>query len=262
MDKFPRYNALNDEFINQTVDLIEKICINSNGHVLALFTSKNRLDKVYDKLIHKLNINNVELFKDKTSINNLRDLSKKCVVLASKSCFEGVDIQGEGLTCVILDKLPNKSIDDPLYSSIRNFKKLSYEDVNYPQLSIKAKQAYGRLIRSKYDYGYFIILDIGNNNSTINKLQRDLHNNKIRRVDKDYVIKNINKDFKSWKMETLKEILRDIKCDIYSPLKVIYKNNKEMNRIDYVNEEIAKRNISLFIKDVDIKNKKIKITYK
>ena len=63
-------------------------------------------------------------------------------------------------------------------------------------------------------------------------------------------------------METLKEILRDIKCDIYSPLKVIYKNNKEMNRIDYVNEEIAKRNISLFIKDVDIKNKKIKITYK
>lgn len=262
MDKFPRYNALNDEFINQIVDLIEKICINSNGHVLALFTSKNRLDKVYDKLIHKLSINNIELFKDKTSINKLRDLSKKCVVLASKSCFEGVDIQGEGLTCVILDKLPNKSIDDPLYSSIRNFKKLSYEDVNYPQLSIKAKQAYGRLIRSKYDYGYFIILDIGSNNSTINKLQRDLHNIKIQRVDKDYVIKNINKDFRSWKMETLKEILRDIKCDIYSPLKVIYKNNKEMNRIDYVNEEIAKRNISLFIKDVDIKNKKIKITYK
>lgn len=262
LDNFPKYNALNDEFINQTVDLIENICINSNGHVLALFTSKNRLDKVYEKLIHKLNIHNIELHKNKRSVNYLRDLSKKCVVLASKSCFEGVDIQGEGLTCVILDKLPNKSLDDPLYSSIRSFKRMTYEDVNYPQLSIKAKQAYGRLIRSKYDYGYFVILDIGNNNSTINKLQRDLHNCRIQRVDKNYLYENITKDFKNWKMRTFKEILTDIKCDIYSPMKIIYKGNQEIDRIDYVNEEIAKRNISLFIKDIDIQNKKLKIAYK
>ncbi|MEG2786216.1 MAG: helicase C-terminal domain-containing protein [Romboutsia sp.] len=262
MDNFPKYNALNNEFINQTVDLIENVCINSNGHVLALFTSKNRLEKVYEKLVHKLNIHNIELHKNKKSVNYLRDLSKKCVVLASKSCFEGVDIQGEGLTCVILDKLPNKSIDDPLYSSIRSFKRMTYEDVNYPQLSIKAKQAYGRLIRSKYDYGYFIILDIGNNNSTINKLQRDLHNCRIQRVGKEYLTENISKDFKNWKMRTFKEILNDIKCDIYSPIKIIYRENKEIEKINYINEEVAKRNISLFIKEIDIQNKKIKISYK
>ncbi|WP_373599393.1 helicase C-terminal domain-containing protein [Paraclostridium bifermentans] len=262
MDNFPKYNALNDKFIDETVELIEQICLNSNGHVLGLFTSKNRLDKVYDKLLHKLNVHNIELYKNKSSVNHLRDLSKKCVVLASKSCFEGVDIQGEGLTCVILDKLPNKSLDDPLYSSIRSFKKMTYDDVNYPQLSIKAKQAYGRLIRSKYDYGYFIILDIGNNNSTINKLQRDLHNCNIQKADKNYVINNIEKDFKKWKINTFKEILKDIRCDLYSPIKVIYKDNVEMSRKDYINEEVAKRNIALYIKDIDTKNKKLKIAYK
>ena len=262
MEEFPKYNALNDEFIDHTVKLIENICVNSNGHVLALFTSKNRLEKVYKKLVHRLNIHNIELYKDKSAVNNLRDLSKKCVVLASKSCFEGVDIQGEGLTCVILDKLPNKSLDDPLYSSIRSFKRTTYDDVNYPQLSIKAKQAYGRLIRSKYDYGYFIILDIGHNNTTINKLKRDLHDCDIKRVNTEYVIDSISKDFKRWKLETFREILKDIKCDIYSPMKIIYKNNNEMNRIDYINEEVSKRNIALYIKDIDIKNKKLKISYK
>lgn len=262
MDNFPKYNSLNDKFIDETVELIEQICLNSNGHVLGLFTSKNRLDKVYDKLLHKLNVHNIELYKNKSSVNHLRDLSKKCVVLASKSCFEGVDVQGEGLTCVILDKLPNKSLDDPLYSSIRSFKKMTYDDVNYPQLSIKSKQAYGRLIRSKYDYGYFIILDIGNNNSTINKLQRDLHNCSIQKVDKNYVINNIEKDFKKWKINTFKEILKDINCDLYSPMKVIYKDNIEMSRKDYINEEVAKRNIALYVKDIDIKNKKLKIAYK
>ena len=37
---------------------------------------------------------------------------------------------------------------------------------------------------------------------------------------------------------------------------------KEMKKIDYINEEVAKRNISLFIKDIDSKNKKLKIAYK
>ncbi len=149
-----------------------------------------------------------------------------------------------------------------MYSSIRSFKRTTYDDVNYPQLSIKAKQAYGRLIRSKYDYGYFIILDIGHNNTTINKLKRDLHDCDIKRVNTEYVIDSISKDFKRWKLETFREILKDIKCDIYSPMKIIYKNNNEMNRIDYINEEVSKRNIALYIKDIDIKNKKLKISYK
>ncbi len=262
LENFPTYNALNDEFIHQTASLIEEICLNSNSHVLALFTSKNRLDKVYDELLLKLNNHNIELYKDKHAVNNLRDLTKKCVVLASKSCFEGVDIPGEGLTCVILDKLPNRSLDDPLYSSIRSYKRRTYDEVNYPQLSIKAKQVYGRLIRSKYDYGYFIILDPGKNNQTISKLQRDLHECDIKRVDRDYIIDNIIDDFKNWKMRTFKEILKDIKCNIFSDKDIITRKGREIKKIDYINEEISNRNINMFIKDIDSKNRKLKIAYK
>lgn len=192
----------------------------------------------------------------------MRYLRKKCVVLASKSCFEGIDIQGEGLTCVILDKLPNKSLDDPLYSSIRSFTKINYEDINYPQLSIKVKQAYGRLIRSKYDYGYFIILDIGNNNKTFNKLKTDLHNCNIQKMDKSCLVNSVSRDFKNWKIKTFKKILKDINCNIYNEDDILIKNGKEIRKIDFINQEIAKRNISLFIRDIDSKNKKIKISYK
>lgn len=262
MDKFPKYNDIKEDFVRETADLIEKICLNSNGHILALFNSKNRLEKVHDILIHNLNKHNIELYKHKSSVNQLRDLRKKCVVLASKSCFEGIDIQGEGLTCVILDKLPNKSLEDPLYSSIRSFKKINYEDINYPQLSIKVKQAYGRLIRSKYDYGYFIILDIGNNNKTFNKLKTDLHNCNIQKMDKSCLVNSVSRDFKNWKIKTFKEILKDINCNIYNEDDILIKNGKEIRKIDFINQEVAKRNISLFIRDIDSKNKKIKISYK
>ena len=252
LEDFPPYNALNNKFIIETANLIKEICLNTNAHVLALFTSMNRLEKVYNELLPILNSHNIELYKGKNNVSNLRVLSKNCVVLASKSCFEGVDIPGEGLTCVILDKLPNKSFDDPLYSSIRTYKKQTYDDVNYPQLSIKAKQVYGRLIRSKYDYGYFIILDPGKNNQTIRKLQTDLHDCEIKRVNKEYITQNINKDFKSWKMRTLKEILKDIKVNIFS----------DDVDLDYINKEISKRNLNLYIKSVDKENKKLKIASK
>lgn len=163
---------------------------------------------------------------------------------------------------MILDKLPNKSLDDPLYSSIRRFKKINYEDINYPQLSIKVKQAYGRLIRSKYDYGYFIILDIGNNNKTFNKLQTDLHNCNIQKMDKSCLVNSVARDFKNWKVKTFKEILKDINCNIYNEDDILIKNGKEIRKIDFINQEVAKRNISLFIRYIDSKNKKIKISYK
>ena len=76
-------------------------------------------------------------------------------MLGSKGFFEGIDVPGDGLLAVILDKLPNKSLEDPLLKSIIEYKNKNYKYVNYPQLCIKVKQVYGRLIRSVMDCGYF-----------------------------------------------------------------------------------------------------------
>ncbi|OJT80942.1 hypothetical protein BM533_22850, partial [Clostridioides difficile] len=85
------------------------------------------------------------------------------VVLGSKGCFEGVDIPGDGLVCVTLDKLPNLNPKDPLYFTIMKKYGIDYYTINYPQMTIKVKQAMGRILRSKYDYGCFVIFDVGTN---------------------------------------------------------------------------------------------------
>ncbi|WP_055333850.1 hypothetical protein [Paraclostridium sordellii] len=72
----------------------------------------------------------------------------------------------------------------------------------------------------------------------------------------------MSRDFKNWKIKTFKEILKDINCNIYNEDDILIKNGKEIRKIDFINQEVAKRNISLFIRDIDSKNKKIKISYK
>ena len=71
-----------------------------------------------------------------------------------------MDVPGDGLVFVTLDKLPNLKPTDPLYFSIMTKFNKTYFDVNYPQMVIKVKQALGRLLRSKYDYGVFVLFNI------------------------------------------------------------------------------------------------------
>lgn len=81
-------------------------------------------------------------------------------------------------------------------------------------------------------------------------------------MDKSCLVNSVARDFKNWKIKTFKEILKDINCNIYNEDDILIKNGKEIRKIDFINREVAKRNISLFIRDIDSKNKKIKISYK
>ena len=64
----------------------------TQGHLLSLFNSKDRLEKTYENLIDDLHRKNTEIYMNKKGIKYLKDINKKCVVLGSKGCFEGVDI--------------------------------------------------------------------------------------------------------------------------------------------------------------------------
>ena len=151
----------NKEFIHDISNTISTLCKDTNGHILSLFNSKDREEKTYNILKELLHKDGVEIYLDKRGIKYLKDLNKKCVVLGSKGCFEGVDVPGDGLICVTLDKIPNLNPKDPLYSTIMKKFNKQYYEVNQPQMIIKLKQAMGRILRSKYDYGCFIIFEIG-----------------------------------------------------------------------------------------------------
>jgi ATP-dependent DNA helicase DinG len=85
------------------------------------------------------------------------------VLLGSQSFWEGVDVQGEALSLVIIDKLPFAPPDDPLFAArldhIARAGGNPFLDYQLPQAAISLKQGAGRLIRSESDRGVLMICD-------------------------------------------------------------------------------------------------------
>jgi ATP-dependent DNA helicase DinG len=85
------------------------------------------------------------------------------VLLGSQSFWEGVDVQGEALSLVIIDKLPFAPPDDPLFAArlehIARAGGNPFLEYQLPQAAISLKQGAGRLIRSESDRGVLMICD-------------------------------------------------------------------------------------------------------
>ncbi|MCR8745022.1 helicase C-terminal domain-containing protein [Romboutsia lituseburensis] len=244
------YNNIN--FPSEISDVLGGICKVTKGHTLSLFNSKDRLEKTYDNLKYKLNNNNVEIYMNKKDIKNLKDMNRNCVVLGSKGCFEGVDIPGDGLTCVTIDKIPNLNPKDPLYSTIMKKYKLPYHNINYPQMTIKIKQAMGRLLRSKYDYGCFIIFNTGNNMHTLKKLEKDLHESKINIIKKSDINRYIYNHFQVCRQNVINDALNDI-INLFK----LNKNNNQ-HAIDFINSQMKNRCLDAYASNLDNNNLKLK----
>jgi ATP-dependent DNA helicase DinG len=85
------------------------------------------------------------------------------VLFATASFWQGIDVQGEQLSCVIIDKLPFAVPTDPVVAARSRFIEdnggKSFFDYSVPQAVISLKQGIGRLIRSRTDRGVIAILD-------------------------------------------------------------------------------------------------------
>ncbi|WP_286261699.1 ATP-dependent DNA helicase [Thalassotalea atypica] len=136
----------------------------SQGSCFMLFTSYRIMNMVAEILNGE--IDNPLLVQGQMTKSTLLTefiASPDAVLLATASFWEGVDVRGDNLTCVIIDKLPFASPDDPLLQArsedVRRQGGDPFADIQLPQAVIALKQGVGRLIRDITDKGVMVICD-------------------------------------------------------------------------------------------------------
>jgi ATP-dependent DNA helicase DinG len=152
-------------FLPLAADLIHKMIEVSKGSCFVLFTSYEMLNQAYHLLSGKIKAYTL-LKQGEASRQTLIDRFKSSegnVLFATDSFWEGVDVPGEALRCVILVKLPFKVPSDPLYQAYSELYlqegKDPFMDYSLPLAALKFKQGFGRLMRKKLDRGCVLCLD-------------------------------------------------------------------------------------------------------
>ena len=155
-NKAPFYDAVAAEIV--------RLLNVSRGRALCLFTSWTGLQQVHERL------NNVVWplqAQGQLPRNMLLDWFRKTphsVMLATKSFWEGVDLPGDDLSLVVLDKLPFPTPSDPLHEArTKALEEIeagsSFRKYMVPLMTLSLKQGFGRLIRRTADRGVVAILD-------------------------------------------------------------------------------------------------------
>lgn len=141
-----------------------KILAATKGRGLFLFTSYRNLHTVYGHLRESLPYP-ILVQGEKPKRRLLAEFKQKTdsVLLATSSFWQGIDVPGEALSCLLIDKLPFEVPDDPLTAArMENLAKQGknpFFDYQVPRAVIYLRQGVGRLIRSASDKGVIVIFD-------------------------------------------------------------------------------------------------------
>ncbi len=151
-------------FVEAISEEIERILSVTSGRAFVLFTSIKNMKDVYERLKNRLSfLALLQGEKPKSYLLNRFKRDVNSVLFATHSFWEGVDVQGEALSCVIIDKLPFASPSEPVVEArIENISRDGgnpFLDYQLPSAILTLKQGAGRLIRNKKDMGVLSVLD-------------------------------------------------------------------------------------------------------
>ncbi len=152
------------EFPDAAAKTIERILRISRGRAFCLFTSYSQMRALHDRLLPVLDFPILlhGTAPRKALLEEFRS-TPNAVLFGTSSFWQGVDVQGEALSCVIIDRLPFAVPSDPVVQArmkaIEESGGKPFFDYQVPEAVLTLKQGFGRLIRSLEDRGLLVLLD-------------------------------------------------------------------------------------------------------
>jgi len=152
------------EFPEAAALTIERILRITRGRAFCLFTSYSQMRALYERLLPVLDYP-ILLHGSaprKALLEEFR-VTPNAVLFGTASFWQGVDVQGEALSCVIIDRLPFAVPSDPVVQArmkaIEESGGRAFTEYQVPEAVLTLKQGFGRLIRSLEDRGVLVLLD-------------------------------------------------------------------------------------------------------
>ncbi|HYL71026.1 MAG TPA: helicase C-terminal domain-containing protein, partial [Candidatus Dormibacteraeota bacterium] len=161
-DGVPAYDDPRHEHV--IAQLVEHIAEELGGRTLVLFTGYGPLRRVHALLHERLEARGVALLGQGIDGTRRQILASfladpRTVLLGTNSFWEGIDVPGDRLQCVLIDKLPFAVPTDPLVRARTEGLRDPFGQYVLPQAVLRLRQGFGRLIRSSTDRGAVVLCD-------------------------------------------------------------------------------------------------------
>jgi predicted DnaQ family exonuclease/DinG family helicase len=145
--------------------IILDVATKLNGRTLVLFTSHSQLRTTYAALRDELDARRLLLLGQRmngSSRSRLLETFRSgppAVLLGTSSFWEGIDVVGDALSCLIMARLPFAPPTDPVFEARAELYDDPFTQYTLPQAALRFRQGFGRLIRSRTDRGVMLVLD-------------------------------------------------------------------------------------------------------
>jgi ATP-dependent DNA helicase DinG len=169
-DDLPEIKSVsNDEYVAAITEHIISIAEATKGRMLILFTSHDMLKKTHELIKESGLLEDFVLIAQGITAGSRTRLTRnfkrfdKAILFGTSSFWEGIDIPGEDLSCLIIVRLPFSPPDEPLTAAkcalIKEKGGNPFSELSLPEAILRFKQGFGRLIRTSSDRGMIFIFD-------------------------------------------------------------------------------------------------------